>query len=173
MSYLEAAKGWQSFYATAGSAAATLVGLLFVGLTLHIRTVVSHPDVRSLARVTLTDFFVVLVVSLLILAPTEDAAGTGRLLIVTALVSLGLIARPVASGVRNSQTIGLRVLVARFGFSVLCFLGLATAGVLLATGDPQRGLGVLVIPVLFLLVVAVRNTWDLLVVVADRQDTES
>src|SRR6478672_2514111 len=52
--------GWHDLYVTVGAAAATLVGLLFVGLSLHIRVVVAHPEVRSLARVTLTDFFVVL-----------------------------------------------------------------------------------------------------------------
>ena len=44
MSYGQAVQGWHDFYVTAGAAAATLVGLLFVGLSLHIRVVVAHPD---------------------------------------------------------------------------------------------------------------------------------
>ena len=46
--------GWHEVYVTVGAAAGTLVGLLFVGLSLHIRVVVAHAEVRSLARVTLT-----------------------------------------------------------------------------------------------------------------------
>src|SRR5438105_10222425 len=72
MSYGDTLQSWHDFYLTAGAAAATLVGLLFVGLSLHIRVVVSHPDVRSLARATLTNFFVVLLVALVVLAPISD-----------------------------------------------------------------------------------------------------
>src|SRR6202521_314933 len=70
MTFSDALVGWHDFYVTAGAAAATLAGLLFVGLSLHIRVVVSHPDVRSLARVTLTDFFVILLIALALLQPT-------------------------------------------------------------------------------------------------------
>ena len=40
MTYADALQSWRDFYVTAGAAAATLVGLLFVGLSLHIRVVV-------------------------------------------------------------------------------------------------------------------------------------
>ena len=66
--------GWHDLYVTVGAAAATLVGLLFVGLSLHIRVVVAHPEVRSLARVTLTDFFVVLLIAICVLQPTDSSA---------------------------------------------------------------------------------------------------
>ena len=69
MTYGDAVQSWRDFYVTAGAAAATLVGLLFVGLSLHIRVVVSQADVKSLARITLADFFVILLVALVILAP--------------------------------------------------------------------------------------------------------
>jgi hypothetical protein len=63
MTYADAVQSWRDFYMTAGAAAATLVGLLFVGLSLHIRVVVSQADVKSLARITLADFFVILLVA--------------------------------------------------------------------------------------------------------------
>jgi len=40
MSYSTAAGDLRDFYILAGTAAATLVGLLFVGLSLHLRTVI-------------------------------------------------------------------------------------------------------------------------------------
>jgi hypothetical protein len=73
MTYADAVQSWHDFYMTAGAAAATLVGLLFVGLSLHIRVVVAQADVKSLARITLADFFVILLVALVILAPVGDA----------------------------------------------------------------------------------------------------
>jgi hypothetical protein len=166
---------WHDFYVTSGAAAATLVGLLFVGLSLHIRVVVSHPDVRSLARVTLADFFVVLLLSLLMLVPASDPRATALWLIVVAAVSLGLIVRPAAEGVRSRQnrTLGLRTLVSRFGLSGLCCVGVAATGVLFDLGDFRDALSGLLLVVVFLLVVAVRNAWDILVTVAERSRSGS
>jgi len=83
----DALASWQPFYLTAGAAAATLVGLLFVGLSLHIRVVVAQRDVRSLARVTLTEFFVVLLVALALLQPTESSAQVGYWLVAISVIS--------------------------------------------------------------------------------------
>ncbi len=173
MTYAQALQGWHDFYVTAGAAAATLVGLLFVGLSLHIKVVTSHPDVRSLARVTLTDFFVVLLIALLVLAPASDAGPISESLVITAVVSVWLVALPAVQGLRmrRPRTIGLRVLIARFGVSTLGFVGVGASGVLMARRDFDNGLAGLLFVVILLLVVAVRNTWDLLVTVADSSDT--
>ena len=48
-----------------------MVGLLFVGLSLHQRVVISTPEVRGLARVTLANFGAVLFVTLFMVI-TED-----------------------------------------------------------------------------------------------------
>jgi len=170
LSYTDSLQSWHDFYVTAGASAATLVGLLFVGLSLHIRVVVSHPDVRSLARATLTDFFVVLVIALVVLTPTSDARTTATWLIAVGAISLALIVRPTLEGfrMRHPRALGLWVLVSRFGLSALCFAGVAAVGVLFGRQDYERGLSALLIVVVLLLVVAVRNTWDLLVTVADR-----
>src|SRR5437899_11480758 len=64
---------WHDFYIVAGTAAATLVGLLFVGLSLHLRAVLSRSEVRSLARVTLANFGLVLFVSLFMVIPQGTA----------------------------------------------------------------------------------------------------
>jgi hypothetical protein len=174
MSYGETIQGWHDFYVTAGAAAATLVGLLFVGLSLHIRVVVSHPDVRSLARATLTDFFVVLLVALVVLAPTTNAPTTATWLIGVGVVSLVLVVRPALQGfrTRRPRTLGLWVLISRFGLSALCFVGVVITGVVFGRGDFESGLTGLLVLVIALLVIAVRNTWDLLVTVADRPEAE-
>jgi hypothetical protein len=158
---------------TAGAAAATLVGLVFVGLSLHIRAVVSHSDIRSLARVTLADFVVVLPVALVVLAPMEDARATAAWLIGVSLLSLGLVVRPAVEGfrMRRTRTIGPGVLISRFGLSALCFVGVGITGVLFGKQDVDHGLSGLLVVVVFLLVIAIRNAWDLLVTVAERPVT--
>jgi hypothetical protein len=172
MSYPDTLQSWHDFYVTAGAAAATLVGLLFVGLSLHIRVVVSHHDVRSLARATLTDFFVVLLLALVVLAPTTNARTTATWLIAVGVTSLALVVRPAVQGfsTRRPRTLGLWVMVSRFGLSALCFIGVAITGVLFGRGDFESGLTGLLVLVIALLVIAVRNTWDLLVTVADRPE---
>jgi hypothetical protein len=142
--------------------------LLFVGLSIHIRVVVAHAEVRSLARVTLVDFFVVLLISLVLLAPIGDS-GAAAWVIGVGVVSLALVVRPGLEAVRGkrARTISLRLLLSRFGLSALCFLGIGSMGVLLSVGDLNDALVGLLVLVVLLLVVAVRNTWDLLVSVAD------
>lgn len=166
MSYLQTLQNWQGFYATAGTAAAALVGLLFVGLTLHIRVVVTHPDVRSLARVTLVNFFDVLLLALVMLTPATDPRATAAWLIAIAAISIALVIRPVIQALRSTRTLRLPVLASRFGLSGLCYLSVGATAIIFQTGNINDGLNDLLFTVIFLLIVAVRNTWDLLVVVA-------
>jgi hypothetical protein len=56
VSYEALAQRWRDFYTVSETAVATLVGLLFVGLSFHLRAVVSRSEVRALARVTLANF---------------------------------------------------------------------------------------------------------------------
>lgn len=172
MTLRETLQGWHDFYVTAGAASATLVGLLFVGLSLHIRIVVSHPDVRALARVTLTDFFGILLVSLALLQPTDSSVQTGSWLLGIAAVSLILTVRPALEGLGHSgtRTLGMATLAARFGVTALAFVALGLVGVLFVAGAYPEAVGSLLPVLVVSLVVAVRNTWDLLVTVAARAD---
>jgi len=91
--------GWHDFFILAGTAAATLVGLLFVGL------------------------------------------------------------------LRLQRSTRLRLLL-RFGMSSVSYVGIIVAGILLFS-SPNWAFTVLVTAIIVLLVVALRNTWDLLVTVGD------
>jgi hypothetical protein len=85
------------------------------------------------------------------------------------VVSLALVVRHGLGAVRGkrARTISLRLSLSRFGLSALCYLGIVSMGVLLSLGDLNDALAGLLVLVVLLLVVAVRNTWDLLVTVAD------
>src|SRR2546430_12087485 len=100
MSFLETLQSWHDFYVTSGAASATFAGLLFVGLSLHLRIIVTHPEARSLARITLSDYFVVLLVSLFLLTPTNEPRQTGLELAVVAALSVALITPASARGIR-------------------------------------------------------------------------
>jgi hypothetical protein len=164
MDYQTALQGWHDFYSIGGMAAGSLVGLLFVGLSLHLRVVVSRADVRGLARVTLTSFGLVLVLSLFMVIPEHDPGVTGLELICSGAASLLLIVPAVREAVRSRvRTIDYRRLLLRFGLSAVGYGGVIAAGGLFASGAYLRGFGWLVVVVVVLLLVSLRNSWDLLV----------
>lgn len=163
MSYSAVIQGWHDVYVIAGTASATLVGLLFVGLSLHLRTVVSRPEVRSLARVTLANYALVLMVSLFMVIP-ETATSAGIELLASGAGS-ALVVAPSLLAARQSRTrtIKRRYLLLRFGSGVVCYAGVAVIGILLLNGRIEDALSWLVAITLVLLIGSLRNSWDLLV----------
>lgn len=170
MSYSDTLAGWHDFFVTCGAASATLVGLLFVGISLHVRVVATHVDVRRLARVTLSTFFTVVVIALVMLIPATTAAFTGLGLLVMAIAALFTVVPSIFEGVFTDRRRALPrgVVLGRFGLVLLTYLGVGGAGVLFLNGDYGDGLTALVSIVLLMLVVSVRNTWDLLVTLATK-----
>lgn len=167
MPYQAAIQGWHDFYLVVGGASATLVGLLFVGLSLHLRAVIARPEVRSLARATLTNFVLVLLVALFILIP-QSGAGFGQELIFSGAIS-GAIVAPTVVAAARSQTRTLRVfqMVVRFGISIAGYAGVIAAGAVITGGTFPAALGWLCAMSIALLVVSLRNSWDLLVSVGE------
>ncbi|HXC79841.1 MAG TPA: hypothetical protein VNU19_22630 [Candidatus Acidoferrum sp.] len=172
MSYPTAASDLRDFYILAGTAAATLVGLLFVGLSLHLRTVIAATEVRSLARVTLANFGAVLFVSMFMVI-TEDKSAAALQLIGSGIVSLVIATPTLVAAARNQgQSIQMQLgdrarLVLRFGLSCAGYLAVVVAGFLLQSSLVSPFAIVLVVGIVVLLVVSLRNTWDLLVTVGE------
>ncbi len=171
MAYRTAVSGWHDFYILAGTASATLVGLLFVGLSLHLRIVIASSEVRSLARVTLANFGAILFVALFMVIP--DGQSTAAVQLIASGVASLVIATPslVAAVQSEGRTLQMRRrdrvrLLLRFGLSVAGYLAAIVAGVLLFSSLTPAFTWLLV-AILVLLIVSLRNTWDLLVTVAD------
>jgi len=161
--YQVLAQRWHDFYIVAGTAAATLVGLLFVGLSLHLRVILSRSEVRSLARVTLANFGLILFVSLFMVIP-QGSSSVSPELIGSGVVSLTVIAPSlVAAGRSRTRTLRSFQLVLRFGLSALGYVGVIIAGALLGNGFDDSAFSWLVVVAVVLLFVSLRNSWDLLV----------
>jgi hypothetical protein len=166
-----AASDLRDFYILAGTASATLVGLLFVGLSLHLRVVVSVSEVRSLARVTLANFGVVLFVTLFLVI-NENQSTAALQLVISGVVSLVITIPSLIAARSEGHTLEMRRLdrarlVLRFGLSSLSYLAIICAGILLFSSMVTVFVPVLVTAIMVLLVVSLRNTWDLLVTVGD------
>jgi hypothetical protein len=106
---------WTTFYTFVGGAAATLLGLLFVSVSLRLDIFRQREvaDVRDFAAVTFASFLVALVVAGLALAPHQRwptlalpllALGLGGLAVVGYLVREWLRLNPRASGPRPGVT---------------------------------------------------------------------
>lgn len=159
---------WQSFYLLAGTASATLIGLLFVAVSLHVDLIGESGagTVISLARRTFYRFILVVVVSLLFLVPQQNTLGLGIPLLAVGAVD---VARTLRAGKHILKTFkrsaGWRGAVNRFGLPVVLplfsSLGLIAVALSLLHGDTAY-LYWLVPIVVGILTSAATNAWDLM-----------
>jgi hypothetical protein len=70
-------KAWESFFVTAGGAAAVLAGLIFVGISINLQKLLQRTIVSRGAWVSLLTLVEVLIVSLLMLIPEQPLAVLG------------------------------------------------------------------------------------------------
>ena len=89
-SFSQAIVDWQGFYALAGAAAATLVGLLFIAVSLHLDIFgdESETELRALAEITLINFLTVLMMALFFLIPHQGRLGLALPLLAIAVFDL-------------------------------------------------------------------------------------
>jgi hypothetical protein len=173
---------WQNFYMLLGSASATLVGLMFIAISLGSRR--WTPEERSLLYAsfsvfmspTFIHFVYVLVTAVVVLVPTLSEAALGGLLMLTGIGSLGHIARHLrfligryrARRIDRSDLVWYSLMpsvayILYFGAGV----GLVRAG--LRGTMPVHALDALAAASVLLLVIGVRNAWDLVVFLVIRQ----
>jgi hypothetical protein len=157
-------EAWHDFFLLAGTAAVTLVGLLFVALSFNLDALLhdSRQHLLRVARSTLLSFVVVLVLSLAMLAPS---GGRTRPLGVQ-LITLGVVAIVVSwrqlvgpsgvSGLLHGE-MRRRRLIQLIAFILFCGVGVA-----ILRGHPEFML-LLVAAVGMLLGNATGVSWDLLV----------
>ncbi len=86
---------WHEFYLLAGTAAVTLLGLLFVAVSLHLEVIVRDDaaHLRAVAADAFANFVFVLLVSLTMLKPEASSRPTGVLLAALGLLRLALMVR--------------------------------------------------------------------------------
>ncbi len=169
MTFDAAARALHDFYILAGTGAAALVGLLFVGLSLHLRVVISVAEVRSLARFTLANFGAVLFVAMFLVIE-ENRIAAGLQLIGSAVVTILVVTPSLVDVIRERRGLAasraerIRILL-RFASSGAGYLAVGGAGFLLLAGQIDLFMVVIEVSLVLLLAVALRNTWDLLVTV--------
>lgn len=158
---------WNDFYMLLGGAAAALLGLLFVALSLRLGIFKRHrADIQDSSALAFATLLVAIGVTALLVAPNRDRASTALILASVGLA--GLVAevwvwrvmRQLASAERIPEPLnhGAVSWVVRHGFGCV---GLLLAAWLIWIGH-VHGLGVLAFVEAFLLVSGATSIWMLL-----------
>jgi hypothetical protein len=162
--FAQTVDGWHDFYMMIGTAAATLMGLLFVSLSLNADVITrkENADLRALAAHTFGSFMSVLMFAVLFLIPSQVPPGLGLPLLGVGAYGLYNTISHLLETRRKPPRIWARGGIARrFAIPLLCFGALMVIAVSVLLGE-TGGLYWLV-PVMILLILAAgRNAWDLL-----------
>jgi modulator of FtsH protease len=161
---------WRDFFIATATAAATLVGLLFVGLSLNLDEVMApnRPDLRALAEQAFSSFTYVLLVSLFFLVPEQDPRSLGAEVGTLGVLGLLRVGARLVRGLSHpgERQWGLRWMARRLGLPALAYVGLLVVAFGLTQLEPDA-MSILVTVMFVLLTSAAASAWDQLVRVSE------
>jgi hypothetical protein len=136
--FTQAVEGWHDFYLLIGTAAATLVGLLFVSLSLNVEVITreANADLRVLAAQTFTGFLNVVMLAVLFLVPRQVPPGLGLPLL--GISGYGLyetVGRFLKTRRARPHGWGKGGVAPRFVVPTLCFVALTIIAVSVLLGQ--------------------------------------
>lgn len=158
---------WQPLYLSFSAASATLAGLLFVALSMHLRALqeAGAANVRHLAQHTFQDFVRCLVISLFLLMPKPDPFSLGVVLLVVGAygaLQIGWTLIRTARG--GAATLHRRYVMKRLFLSVIADGFFVVAGLPLMLGVNAGDTGMEIFGgLMMLLISSTRNSWFILV----------
>jgi hypothetical protein len=159
---------WFGFYTVIGGATATLMGLLFVSVSINAATILhdAHGHSRRMAQQAFQNYIAVLLVSLLALFPSLSRwEFSFVMLLVTAAMAVWVLVRLYLTLTKPHDTTSRLQLLSRqiltlLGFGMLIF---AAARMVLNKGDDRN---LLAASTIVLLLAATRSSWMLLLGIA-------
>lgn len=162
-----ALESWHDFFLASAGAAAALTGLLFVGVSLHIRYIVSEPTYRGMARGSLVGLVTVLALSLAALASQPRTWAGVEFALVGGLYVVFEGGYAVLSFRRRNWQVA-RTTVIRTGVGqLMALIGLAGGLGLIFNAGP--GLYAIAFIAITIMVWNLWNAWVLLMGVADEE----
>jgi hypothetical protein len=160
-------QAWQQFYEMLGGVAATLLGLLFVSVSINAETILgpAHAHSRHLAEQAFQNYLMVLIVSLLSVIPTMQPASLGQsLLWMSGIWGIWAVSRAVRS-IKLAEREGWFKIVRRYTVTLLGFAMLVYAGLDLL-GGAKKTPDLVAVGVMILLISATVVSWELLLKLA-------
>jgi hypothetical protein len=161
---------WHEFYLLIGTAGVTLTGLLFVVVSLGPRVVASHraTGVRAFISPNAVYFATTLVVSAVLLVPNLSRTAIGVFLCLGAVASLGYLAYTKAHQQWRHGKLPFLDWVWFVGLPITSYVLLLLSGIgfLLEAALSMHAVAAALI---LLLVIGIRNAWDLVIWVSQRE----
>jgi hypothetical protein len=154
-------ESWRIFFGTVAASSATLMGLIFLSVSLHLdrfnQTRVE--ETRQIAWQTFINFFWVFTVGMIFLIPGLSQLGLGSLIALLGLAGIAICSRRWWRARKHLTT--LRAIVA-FVPLLVCYVGSTISGLLVSFWSGAAL--VIVPPVMIVLIgISVRDAWNLLV----------
>ena len=162
MEPVHALERWHEFYILVGTAGATLLGLLFVAVSLGagFLTEKRAAATRAFFSPVILHFAVVFFVSAVGLVPAHSVTSLAILVGATALIGIGVSFFTTIQLLRHRWTKYVRDHLAYGVLPAVCYVALlAAAGMIVA--ESEYALDDLAGVLLLLLLVNIRNAWDL------------
>ena len=163
-------QGWQGFYQLAGTAAATLIGLIFLAFSLGARLVPAEDNTAMRAFVVpiVIHFGAVLVVSALMLIPDYTALSLGLTLLAAGLAGLAFsvsVLRQLWQHHRQQEALNLHHWLWHWLIPTASYALTAATGLAVLAGR-DGFLPALALAALALIIVGLRNAFDLFLWIA-------
>ena len=153
---------WESFLIAEVGASAALTGLIFVGVSINLKRVLSFPKLPSRALGALLLFATVLIVSSLLLVPGQSLLAAGvELAVIGAAVWLTITLMDISYW-RNTKAKYRGTLLPLEVINQIALLSYVAAGVLLLLGKPY-GMYLVISAFLLSMVKGLLDSWVLLV----------
>jgi hypothetical protein len=167
-SFTQMAQDWANFFGALAQVSGGLVGLVFVALTVNAKALGAKGDplLGALARQTFGDFVSLLLISLVMLAPTIGGVSVGVTLFSFVAIDTLRLAMNLLRLRRSLRGhIARREIVQRFMLSGTAHLLLAMVGLLLMMGEtePRVTGSMLFGGIVMMLLSACRSAWLLVV----------
>jgi hypothetical protein len=153
---------WAPFITTQLHIAGALTGLLFVGLSLNLKKILSFPALPKRALLALAVLLMVLIVCSLILIPGQPSRLVGIEVLVLGLVMLVVGTRMEIRMLRGPGLKGRSTYLANFVLLEFGLVPYVVGGALLMAGD-ANGLHWIAAAIIISVVKAVLEAWVLLV----------
>jgi hypothetical protein len=166
-------RSWETFYLLTGTAAATLIGLLFVAISIHIEVFTRRvaSGLKHFAALTFNCYFYILLIAIFFLIPALSPLGLGIPLSLLGILGSANAAVQQSNARKTSPDRQGGRLASRFTGPMLSLAGLALMGVAIALKIGLSFYGVVIVIVL-LLASASQNAWALLIQADDPMEPD-
>ena len=153
---------WSNFFVATVSASAALLGLIFLGISINLKQILSARGIDLRASITMILLMGVLLISILLLVPTASAIIRGLYVLVTGFIVWLTITLLDGKIYRSKPAVYRRLHRYNIAFTQVATLPYLVSGILLITGN-GAGMYWLVAAIIFSIIRAVLDAWVLLV----------